>query len=475
MNEKETANVLHALRGQTAIVEWPKLFLREYTDYPKELLDDLEDKSLPKIKHWNKFATLIKLGICGYPLKSPTISDEPKFFGFSSLSHKNPFTGNSDAIENMGEYGHGFNRSEMIACISSMAECIERSCLRLIPGHSWMVGNARELSKTHKIINLKKLINYQSSQHDSFQLADLRSLDQYEFKWVNALDLVSGGEILIPAQAVYVPTTFEPFKDEPVLRYPISTGAAFGTNADYSDAILRGLLECIERDGNMLAYLSQNPLPRIIVDVPQVKKLIAYFRRYGLTVDLFYSATDLGIPSVIAILRDTLSQRPYLSIGSSAHLNATDAVLGAIREAQQVRNLLRTQYLLEKNPKIPSPLDIDSVHSRCLYWSGPEKETHLRFLLDSSREIKLSEIKSIQANDDKDGVRQIISRLAKKGYSACMADISLPAVRDQGFRVVKVIIPELHPFCLNERFPCDYSERLEHAGGKKAVEPHPFP
>ena len=135
--------VLHCLRGQTAFVAWPKLHL-ERTDYPRQLLESIE-KPLPEIPYMEKFGALIKAGIAGRPVRSPTISDEPKLIGFSSLPSRNPYTDREKHRE-MGEYGHGFGFSETEAILSALGECIERTCLRLIPRHGFIEGSANELA-----------------------------------------------------------------------------------------------------------------------------------------------------------------------------------------------------------------------------------------------------------------------------------------------------------------------------------------
>ncbi len=464
--------ILHSLRGQTAFVAWPKLHL-EGTDYPRQLLDYLE-KPLPEISDWKKFEALIEAGIAGKPMRSPTISDEPKLVGYSSIPSRNPYSDKKEHRE-MGEYGHGFGFSESGTILSALGECIERTCLRLIPQSGFVEGSANELKNEHNVVDLKQFINHTSQAGEHYNFADSDTIKDAVLKWMKGVDIKEGREILIPAQLVYVPSTTDAFVDEPSIRYMISTGTAFGINDDSSDAIYRGLLEIVERDGNMLTYLAQTAPQRIIVDDSSVQDIVDYFKEYRLKVDLFSTMTDVGIPSIMAVIRDETGNNPYLSVGSSANLEPRQAAMSAIREAQQVRLLLRYDYLLNENPLIPSPEDINTLQGRCLYWSIHEREKDLNFILDSNQSQRLSEMPNLQQPDDKANTKFLVSRITEMDYHVFVVDISLPEVRQQGFRVVRTIVPELHPMSLDEHFQYNFSQRLEARGGYKSKQPHPFP
>ncbi len=464
--------ILHSLRGQTAFVAWPKFHL-EGTDYPEQLLDYLE-KPLPEISDWEKFEVLIEAGIAGKPVRSPTISDEPKLVGYSSLPSKNPYS-NKKTHREMGEYGHGFSFSESGAMLSSIGECIERTCLRLIPKSGFIEGSANELKNEHNVVDLNQFINHTSQADEYYNFADSGTIEDKVLKWMKGVDAKEGREIFIPAQLVYVPSTTDAFIDEPSIRLMISTGKAFGTNDDSSDAIYRGLLEIVERDGNMLTYLAQAIPQRIIVDDSTVQDIVDYFKEYRLKVDLFSTMTDVGVPSVMAVIRDETGNNPYLSVGSSANLEPSQAAMSAIREAQQVRLLLRYDYLLNENPQIPSSSGINTLQERCLYWSIHAREKDLSFILNSNQSMRLSEMPNLQQPDDKSNAKFLVSRISEMGYNVFVVDISLPEVRQQGFRVVRTIVPELHPMSLDEHFQYNFNQRLEDRGGYKSKQPHPFP
>jgi thiazole/oxazole-forming peptide maturase SagD family component len=454
-------------RDQSTLLTWPKLMLEFFTDYPTDLIG-LHEPPLPKIDSWDKYQRLIKQGIAALPKLSPFFNDEPKLYGYSSVPSVNPFTNKSEQTTNKGEYGHGFDFTAKGAFIRSLGECIERECIRLFPTKGFKKGTYSNLSKKFNLMNLNELIVCDN-------LPKKTDLSNVNFSWMEVYDLLKKQEVFVPTQLVYVPSTLEPFKNELILRLPITTGAAFGIKEDYSDSILRGIYECIERDGNMISYCTQREIPKIKVDNLEIKEILDYFYSYGLMIDLFLTSTDLQIPSVMAIIRNKDNHLPHLSVGSCCNLDPKRAVLGAIREAQQVRNLLRFSYFGHTKPIPLKKQKVLDVETRVLFWSDRSKEKHLSFLLNSKKSINLSKIPNLDLKDDKKNINLILNRLKELNMEIYMADISLPEVKKEGFRVIKIIIPQLHPLWLNENFPCKTGRRLAKYGGYKAKEIHPFP
>ena len=55
-----------------------------------------------------------------------------------------------------------------------------------------------------------------------------------------------------------------------------------------------------------------------------------------------------------------------------------------------------------------------------------------------------------------------------------IADITIPQIKTNGFEVVKVIIPELHPLYLDEEAKALYSVHHGEIKEDKTLKPHPF-
>ncbi|MCP5114192.1 MAG: hypothetical protein GY953_25455 [bacterium] len=69
---------------------------------------------------------------------------------------------------------------------------------------------------------------------------------------------------------------------------------------------------------------------------------------------------------------------------------------------------------------------------------------------------------------------QTIDRLRERGYHVFVADMTLPQVREKGFEVLKVVVPELHPTYLDERAKALYSVHHGEIEDNPALAPHPM-
>ena len=96
---------------------------------------------------------------------------------------------------------------------------------------------------------------------------------------------------------------------------------------------------------------------------------------------------------------------------------------------------------------------------------------HLDFWIDSDKKVVLDSLTSNIQTRSFDSLR---THLSSQGLTVLSADIAWLEIKDAGFDVVKVIIPELHPLYLDERLKCLYSKH----GGKlldyKNLKPQPF-
>lgn len=148
----------------------------------------------------------------------------------------------------------------------------------------------------------------------------------------------------MPAQLVYVPYSYQ--HDEPLLRFPISTGAATGVSLD--DALYRGICEVVERDAFMITYLNKIVSPQ--VNLFSIKDKTIYdianiFKRYKLELVILNLTTDLQIPVFAAVTLDRTGLGPAVSVGLKAGFNIKETIIGAIEESLMVRTWIRDKFI----------------------------------------------------------------------------------------------------------------------------------
>jgi len=398
----------------------------------------------------SKFKTLEGKGFLGVLRRSFNFTDEPKFWMYSCISNEGKYESSS------------LDEDKQLAKVKALGEYLERYCLDN-PQQDFYCESFNELER--RAINPNNFVNFRDSDLNFRKQEYLEKIKSSRIKWVEGRSESDGSKILIPAQLVYVDYNFE---GEPMIRPRVSTGAA--THETLDDAFYSGILENIERDSYMISFLSKKPLPKVNLRDGFSKEL-DYFKRYLLDLHVFETTTELGIPSFMCLNLDKTGLGPAVSVGLKSDLDPKRAILGSIRESQQVRQWIRNLWIQRNGPKISKPEDIKEIEDRGFYWYDLGRINDLDYLLNSSDVKNPGEIQSL-VNEKKD----LVTHLKSKGIDSYSVDLTAEPFREAGFYVVRVIQPQLHPLFLEEAFPCYWSKRLENElnGGEVNKIPHPF-
>lgn len=375
--------------------------------------------------------------------KHVSYNDEPKLYGYS-VSFKNNY-GTADGEADAG--GLSFNQDR--ALIRALGEAIERFSLGDNNEKQFIYKTFHELVKLHKsVVDPKTLI---SIPHNNKYNRDVESS---KFHWVEGEFLSSHKKVFVPAQSVYTPYVNQ--TSEPVLSFPISTGAAAGTNI--SEALYRGICEVVERDSFMIAYLNKLPSPHVdlySMNEQLFANIVETYRRYNLELIVLDLTTNLQIPAFAAIILDRTGIGPAVSVGLKAGFNSSDAILGAIEEAQMVRFYTRGKIPYKAGFKKNN--EITTIEERAQFWSPISMIKQLDFWLNS-KTYKNDSAHTRKSSEDY--LKKAVTLLDKRGVDIIYVDITDKLVKKYGFTVVKVIIPKLQPLYLDERYQYIQKDRI---------------
>ena len=264
--------------------------------------------------------------------------------------------------------------------------------------------------------------------------------------------------IFVPAQLVYLPYAFQP--SEPVLRDPLTTGASAGLT--YGKAVLRGLLEVVERDATMIVHYRKLQRPELDLSVlsdPCLGVMTESLQRYNLDATLYDFSLDLPLPVVAATVVDRSGEGPAVTVGSKASFDLREAARGALLEAACFRRPMRERLAQARKRAVPLLSDYAGVGSgelRAYLWMQPEMLPHLGYLGRGSpapshrwgdwRGLTEPRLRSLI-----DAVLQVSDII--------VADVTTADIASFGVQVVKVILPGLQPMHLCERDRC-WTKRL---------------
>jgi ribosomal protein S12 methylthiotransferase accessory factor len=380
---------------------------------------------------------------------------------------------------------------------SVIAEEVERSIWRDSNAHfrtSLIQSTWKNIFE--KSIDLSRLAGFSEIQKKQNDI--LRYDENTSFGWIKVTSLVSKRKKYCPAQLMSpryfrenVKTLGNSNSDrEPMLRWPVTTGLATGQSLE--EALVKGILETIERDAFMISYL--NKLSPPLVDLnnlseqdPQIRKVLKGFGRYRLESYAVQLVTDFPVNVILGILIDRSGNSPAVTVGARAHFDLKTCVLDAFSEALSSRCYLRSVF--------NQPIDLTHIGrtERMIYWTKKENLHKIEFLIKGPKKIvNLSSQKNAFFDSDKEIERRnyykikltkLVSDLSKKKYEACFVNLTDSKISSIGFKSVFVIIPELQPMHLSESMPylgglrlSDIPKKLGYLLPEELNKiPHPFP
>ena len=393
--------------------------------------------------------------------------DEPGFVLWrSELAPTSPLSdGGYRRVSTAG--GRGLTATE--ARIGAVFEALERYCLSIYRRADLTVT-------THRA-----LVAAGADTLDPVELAGAPTrphLRDCPLSWTTATSVLTGEPVRVPAQLVYLPYAFP--DGEPVLRDPLTTGAAGGLGAGF--AVRNGLLEVVERDAVMLLHYRRLRPPVLAPGVfagTDVSWLLAEMRRYGLGCTLFH--VDTGLPAHVVVCRvdDATGVGPAQSVGSKAAASMVDAARGAILEAALLRRALRLRAAKVRavaEHYLADLSSIDCLQARSHTWAQPEMTSHLDYLTAAGAEVIQH---AGEVPDQWRGDLALVEAAAAAGGDVLVTDVTTPEVDALGVCVVKVVVPGLQPMHLSEQYP-SWMRRLLTFGGRTVAPsgltsaPHPF-
>lgn len=249
---------------------------------------------------------------------------------------------------------------------------------------------------------------------------------------------LDGGPVWAPALAVHLAGAGP---GEPAWCQTTSNGLAAG--ASFDEAAQRAVLELLERDTLMTAWLTRLPLPEIIPDDslgPLAAELLEEVRREGGTVALHL---DLSRPVAVAacVARGDGARWPGLTVGAGADPSPRAALRKAVVEhgfsARTWRGRLRAGTCA------PAREAVRSFADHALYRLPAARAVAADFLREG-RPMPLSDVAEPVAMD----FAALKDALVASGTRIALVDVTAPELRGGPLQVVRAIGPHLQPvFC----------------------------
>jgi ribosomal protein S12 methylthiotransferase accessory factor len=278
--------------------------------------------------------------------------------------------------------------------------------------------------------------------------------------------------------------------------YETSNGCALGGSLE--EAIFYGILEVVERDSFLMTWYAQMPLPRLdpaSIEDQELQLMMERMRAVaGYDLYLFNSTMEHGIPSIMAIAKNSKEKGMNLICAAGSHLDPVRAVKTAVHELSGM--MLSLDEKLETNQKeyvrmLHDSSLVQQMDDHGMLYGLPQAEERLQFLLDDRGPLQSfdEEFKWKSTHLDlTEDLQDILQEFRRLNLDVIVVDQTAPETARNGLYCVKVLIPGMLPMTFGHhltrvtglervfRVPMELGYSKEPLTAQQLnPHPHPFP
>jgi ribosomal protein S12 methylthiotransferase accessory factor len=282
--------------------------------------------------------------------------------------------------------------------------------------------------------------------------------------WVEARRWPSDEAVMVPREWVAA-YPYQLGEDKPRLITPITNG--LGAGFDHGHAIAHGLMELLQRDGNVVTYRALDQGVVVEPDAaeePEVRGLLDHLRSLGIEVAVKLACTDFGIPNLYVVgddWGDPAVPIQVTSCGEAAHPDRARSLRKALLEfcgsrsrkaathgpVEAVRRVMPRDYMARQMAVAMLGEEEGRALESMAEWVAQDAAELRRRLAGSvfskTRRVRLSELptappEAVARGEDR--LRWLAERLSAEGLEILWVDCS-PA--GSPVKVVKAIVPGL--------------------------------
>jgi ribosomal protein S12 methylthiotransferase accessory factor len=421
-----------------------------------------------------------RVGIVQAVAELPTDDDDPDLFHYMSKAcDTSVFT----PLSNFSDNG-GASMSRLVAIAKALGEAVERYCSALYRRDELRLARYADLEEP--AVDPEALVVYRPEQfgQPGFPWRPLHR--ESPVRWTGGTSLATGEPILLPASLVWLPFHYPTAERSTPFCQPISTGLACGCS--FEEAALSGLCEVIERDAFTITWQAGLGRPQLRVETLSDRNydLVERFERTGSTVTLLNITTDVGVPTMLAVLQSEADHCPALVVAASADLDPEEAVRKSLEELAHTRRY--SQQVKTRLPRLPREglRDVVDQMDHLNFWCDHANAALSEFLLRSGARTDFDDIQSLATGDADGDLAVLIDKVRAIGHRVVLCDLTTPDVAGLGFAVVRALVPGFHPLFMGFAIRALGGRRLrevpEMLGGPSMVSgsgdsglPHPYP
>jgi ribosomal protein S12 methylthiotransferase accessory factor len=330
-------------------------------------------------------------------------------------------------------WGKGATRAEAI--MSAVAEAVERYAPSLPEGDRLVWARPADLAGDVLDPREFPLYEPESYARPGFEFAafDRRT----DHPWVRGTWLGTDKPVWVPAVLTYLAMTLLP---EHLICQGTSNGLAAG--ADAESATVRAVLELIERDAMMAAWLTGAKGRFVDLDDTldsDLAAIVEALRTQGVTVEVYLLPTSMyGVTAAALALGDG-KRRPGVTLGLGADRSPRAAIRAALLELAQTASHLAG--LMRERPVPKGPEEVREMLDHAAYYFPLDRVA----AFDRLRCGGTSRLRDLREPVAESSVTDLAHVLGSAKVRVAVVDVTSADVAMGPFRVVRAVSPDLQP------------------------------
>lgn len=328
--------------------------------------------------------------------------------------------------------GWGKGLSVSGAVLSAVGEAIERYSASLIDPERIVWKRPDELDD--EFLDPRDCGLYSEAQYERSDFPYVTFDSSVQHPWILGSWADNGKPVWVPA--LFAVLSIE-LRQEQSFCQGTSNGLAASTDKD--DAALRAILELIERDAFMAAWLTSRRCQRIDVSDPLLRNVLEGIESLGATVEVYTLPTSVIGATVLCLALGDGVQYPGVTFGLGCDLDPHTALRQAVLELGQtgpyLRRMMRSQTL--RTPESPS--DVREMLDHAAYYFPLDRAQGFDRLRSDQPPVSLSNGLTNRSLND------CVVALKHAGVRVALVDMTSPDVATGPFRVMRAVSPHLQP------------------------------
>lgn len=364
------------------------------------------------------------------------------------------------------DWSSGKSTDPQLARVKALAEAREWAACEYVPN----TARRARWGELEGMIDPRRVVRFHPAQYrvKEFPLTPFNERARYD--WVPGVDEFTGSVVHVLADHVYI--------SSPVSgTYAQASSSGVAAHPDRAQAVKNGVLELVERDSFMIAYLSGIQRPTIAYSsLPAgVQKRIRALRKVGFKVWVKDYTLDLAPVIFIFVQNEELSYTMCAACSDFDREEALDHALMEIESAVLIR--------LTNGPL--HPIEVSEIKTPEGHGALYEQKRHFRkanFLVRTRESVAFQDVGQGSATS----WQELLDRFTARGWPLITVPLVLSAEAggNAGLHIVRSIVPGIVPISFGyRREPCgmeriqDVAARiggitLSYAGMPKF--PHPY-